>query len=170
MRVYKGISGSALGRVASAMGLSTRTFRRGRVAHRITAMGDPELTELGGNGVNLTIRSAEHPEFPPLNPNQVYMPNPREQYVVVEDTANGPWITSGGILVSVYQVEDDGTIVQEIPGDFVPEYDDYLKTGEEPIGQGSEWSVVLDYFNLDIAEIDRWKDEVLESLKTGRRF
>jgi len=133
-------------------------------------MGDPELTELGGNGVNLTIRSAEHPEFPPLNPNQVDMPNPRDHYVVVEDTANGPWVTAGGIMVSVYQVEDDGTIVQEIPGDFAPEYDDYLETMEEPVGQGEDWARVLDYFNLDVADIDRWKNEVLDSLKTGRSF
>jgi hypothetical protein len=96
------------------------------------------------------------------------MTNPRDHYVVVEDIDNGPWMTSSGLFVSVYQVENDGTIVQEIPGDFAPEYDDYLGTGETPIGQGSDWARVLDYFNLDVAEIDRWKDEVLENLKTGR--
>lgn len=98
------------------------------------------------------------------------MPNNRDHYVVVEDLDAGPWMTAGGLFVTVLQVEEDGTVVGEIPADFGVEYDEYLKTGEEPIGQGEDWARVLDYFNLDVAEIDRWKEDIMESLKTGQAF
>jgi hypothetical protein len=164
----RSISVQGLRRLAARQGHSQMAFRRGRVARRRISMQEPKLTELGGNGVDLQIRSAQNPDFPPLDPNQTFMPNSRDLYVVVEDLDSGPWMTAGGLFVTVLQIEEDGTIVQEVPGDFALEYDEYLKTGEEPIGQGEDWARVLDYFNLDVAEIDRWKDEVLDSLKTGQ--
>lgn len=162
------LSDKALRRIYSEIAPQDPRFRRGRVAKNRISAKEPVLSELGGNGVDVLIRSAEHPEYPPLNPSQVFMPNTRDLFAVVEDLDNGPWMTSSGLFVTVYQIEEDGTIVSEIPADFASEYDDYLATGEEPIGQGDDWARVLDYFNLDVAEIDRWKDEILDNLKTGQ--
>lgn len=163
--MYISLTDRALLRIAQKDHATYPRFRHGVVAsYRITARA-PVLTPLGGKGVALTLE-------PPIDPDQVFMASRETNYVVVED-ADGPWLTEENIPVQVYSIADDGQILWDIPGDFSRDYDEYLREKmelpasrrEEPIGQAEEFVRTLDYFHLDVRDIDRWGADIVQDLE-----
>ena len=141
-----GLSEGSFAKLAREMKVS---FRRGKVAWgpKVT---EPALTPLGGKGVA------------PSKRDQILTAIPGELYYVVVEDPDGPWITQNGVTVKVYGASAEGEILHEIPESFAKDYDEYLKTAEYPPGDGADFAKVLDYFNLDVARIDRWKDQIME--------